>query len=379
MRIKKHYPLFKEWGLLLSYATMAFFFFYSGIWTHQAPGVLLRIVFIVWLFTVMLLSSFAIVRHADVLADELGEPYGTLILTLSITSIEVMMISALMLQGDNPTIARDTMFSVVMIILGGIFGYCLLSGGFKFHEQQFNLKGGQAFLGLILPLSVLSLVMPTVTEAGGYGFFSPVHATMMVVLSVGTYGIFLAAQTRWYREFFLEESLFPSEENMRELALPLRKKLPLISYHSLFLLLYIPPLMLFSKKLAFLLEVKKQNSAYLLAEPTRESLHGLVVAVLILAPEGLAAIKAARNNHMQRSINVLLGSVLSTIGLTVPAALGIGLLIGQPVHLGLDFPSITLLCVTLGSCIITFSQGQTNVLQGCIHLLLFVVYIFLMF
>lgn len=339
----------------------------------------MRSFFVLWLFVVMLISAFSIVRHADVLAEELGEPYGTLILTLSITSIEVMMISALMLQGGNPTIARDTMFSVVMIVLGGIFGCCLLVGGFRFHEQHFNLKGGQAFLGLILPLSVLSLVLPTVTEAGGLGFFSPLHSLMMVVLSISIYAIFLAVQTRWYREFFLEKPLIPIEENTREVALPFNKKAPCIFYHGFFLLTYIPPLILLSKKLAFFLEAKQANSTYLLAEPTRGALHGLVVALLVLSPEGLAAIESARKNHMQRSINVLLGSVLSSIGLTVPAALAIGLFIGQPVHLGLDFPSIVLLFVTLGSCIITLAQGQTNVLQGCVHLLLFVVYIFLMF
>ena len=150
-------------------------------------------------------------------------------------------------------------------------------------------------------------------------------------------------------------------------------------YSAFFLLTYIPPLILLSKKLAFFLEAKQANSVYLLPEPTREALHGLVVALLVLSPEGLSAIESARKNHMQRSINVLLGSVLSSIGLTVPAALAIGLFIGQPVHLGLNFPSITLLLVTLASSMITLGQGQTNVLQGCVHLLLFLVYMFLMF
>ena len=379
MPFKKCKPLFQEWPLLVSYGTMILFLLYSNIWMAEVPELVIRAFFIVWILTAILFSSFSIVRHADVIADELGEPYGTLILTLSMTCIEVMMISALMLQGNNPTLARDTMFSVIMIVLGGIFGYCLLIGGFKFHEQQFNLKGGKAFLGLILPLSLLSLVMPTVTKTGGVGFFSPLHAIMMVILSLALYGIFLAAQTHWYREFFLEEPLFVVEENTKELALPFQKKAPRVFYHSLFLLLYIFPIMLLSKKLAFLLEMRRHGMPHFLPEATRGALHGLVVATLILAPEGLAAIEAARKNHMQRSINLLFGSVLSTIGLTVPAALAIGLFIGQPVHLGLDPASVTLLAVTLGSCILTFSQSQTNVLQGCVHLLLFGVYILLMF
>lgn len=379
MMLKKFHPFFQEWPLLLVYGTMALFFFYGDLWTHDIFSLGTRGFFILWIFVAILLSSFAIVRHADVLADELGEPYGTLILTLSMTGIEVMMISALMLQGNSATLPRDTMFSVIMIVLGGIFGYCLLAGGFKFHEQQFNLKGGKAFLGLILPLSLLSLVMPSVTPSGGIGFFSPLHAFMMVILSLTIYGIFLAVQTRWYREFFLEEPLFLVEENTKELALPFEKKAPRIFLHACILLIYIFPIMLLSKKLAFLLEMKQRGMPHLLPEATRSALHGLVVAILILAPEGLTAIKAARKNHMQRSINLLFGSVLSTIGLTVPAALAIGLFIGQPVHLGLDPASVTLLAVTLGSCMLTFSQSQTNVLQGCVHLLLFGVYILLMF
>ncbi|MFI0348550.1 MAG: calcium:proton antiporter [Chthoniobacterales bacterium] len=379
LRRSLRHPLFQEWPLLLVYGTMGLFLIYSNVWIPEVPGLAARGCFILWIFVAILFSSFAIVRHADVLADELGEPYGTLILTLSMTGIEVMMISAMMLQENNPTLPRDTMFSVIMIVLGGIFGYCLLAGGFKFHEQQFNLKGGKSFLGLILPLSVLALVMPSVTPSGSIGFFSPLHAITMVILSLTIYGIFLVVQTHWYREFFLEEPLFLVEENTAELALPFEKKAPRVFFHSFFLLVYIFPIVLLSKKLAFLLEMKRHGMPHILPEATRGALHGLVVAILILAPEGLAAIEAARKNHMQRSINLLFGSVLSTIGLTVPAALAIGLFIGQPVHLGLEPASVTLLAVTLGSCILTFSQSQTNVLQGCVHLLLFGVYILLMF
>jgi Ca2+:H+ antiporter len=315
----------------------------------------------------MLLASFAVVRHADHLAEQLGEPYGTLILTLAVTSIEVMMISALMMNGNNPTLARDTMFSVVMIVLGGLLGVALLTGGLRFREQQFNLKGVNSFLGLILPLSVLSLVMPNFTRSGGPNTFSTFHAASMVLLSLIIYVVFLAVQTRRHREFFNETDWNPGEKEEEH---PTKRSVPL---GSLLLILHLIPVVLLSKQLAHLLEFGVHGGGL------PEELGGMVVAILILAPEGLSAIQAATRNQMQRSVNVLLGSVLATICLTVPAALAISLISGKPVQLGLSESSMVLLGVTLGSCLITFGQGQTNILQGFVHLLLFAAYIVLMF
>ncbi|MFZ4716563.1 MAG: calcium:proton antiporter, partial [Chthoniobacterales bacterium] len=150
----------REWVLLAGYGTTGVFLIKGHDWLGSNPGTLFGWVLFLWLFAVMLGASFAVVRHADHLAEMLREPVGTIILTLAVTSIEVMMISALMLNGNNPTLARDTMFSVVMVVLGGLLGTALLTGGLKFGEQNFNLKGVNSFLGLILPLSVLSLVLP---------------------------------------------------------------------------------------------------------------------------------------------------------------------------------------------------------------------------
>jgi len=352
--------------LLAGYATTVIFLLNGKAWLATTPSFLFGSILFVWLFATMLLSSFAVVRHADHLAEQLREPYGTLILTLAVTSIEVMMISALMLSGKNPTLARDTMFSVVMIVLGGLLGLALLLGGLRFREQQINLKGVNSFLGLILPLSVLSLMMPNFTKTGGDGMFSPLHAFSMVMLSLVIYGVFLAIQTSRHREFFNEADWEPgSEAEHHASGSPL--------FHTLLLLLYLLPIVLLSKQMAHLLEYGVHGGG-LPAE-----LGGLVVAILILAPEGLSAIQSASRNQMQRSINVLLGSVLATIGLTVPAALAISLFTGCPVHLGLSASSMVLLGVTLGSCLITFGQGQTNILQGFVHLLLFAAYIVLMF
>jgi len=356
----------REWVLLAGYGTTGVFLLKGHDWLGSNPGTLFGWVLFLWLFAVMLGASFAVVRHADHLAEMLREPVGTIILTLAVTSIEVMMISALMLNGNNPTLARDTMFSVVMVVLGGLLGTALLTGGLKFGEQNFNLKGVNSFLGLILPLSVLSLVLPNFTRTGGQGMFSTIHASSLILLSLIIYVVFLAVQTMRHRHFFHEIDREPpkkSEHGTRGSA----------AGESLLLILHLVPVVLLSEELAHLLDYRVREGGL----PTE--LVGLVVAVLILAPEGMAAIKAATRNQMQRSVNVLLGSVLATISLTVPAAMAIGILFGRPVLLGLPGSYMTLLAVTLGSCFITFGQGQTNILQGFIHLLLFAAYIVLMF
>jgi len=365
-----HHPIVhfvkREWVLLSSYGTTTAFMLNQHTWLGNDPGALTGLLLFVWLFTVMLLASFSVVRHADHLAEQLREPLGTLILTLAVTSIEVMMISALMLNGNNPALARDTMFSVVMVVLGGLLGVALLTGGIRFGEQNFNLKGVNSFLGLILPLSLFSLVLPNFTKTGGYGMFSQLHAVSLMLLSLIIYGVFLAVQTRFHREFFNEAGWSPSDSGE---TMPRQS----ISLESFLLILHLIPVVLLSKQLAHLLDFRIHSSGL------PPDLVGLVVAILILAPEGLAAIQSAARNQMQRSVNVLLGSVLATISLTVPAALAISLICGKPLILGLAPPSMTLLAVTLGTCIVTFGQGQTNILQGFVHLLLFAAYIVLMF
>jgi len=363
-------PLFallrREWVLLLGYGTTVAFLIKGDAWLGTNPGLGLGWVLFLWLFAVMLAASFSVVRHADHLAEMLREPLGTIILTIAVTSIEVMMISALMLNGDNPALARDTMFSVVMVVLGGLLGAALLTGGLKFGEQNFNLKGVNSFLGLILPLSVLSMVLPNFTRTGGDGMFSTLHSVSLILLSLIIYGVFLAVQTSRHREFFNETDAAPA-------ALESHGGHGSVASESLLLILHLVPVVLLSKQLAHLLDYRVRGGGL----PVE--LVGLVVAILILAPEGLAAMKASARNQMQRSVNVLLGSVLATIGLTVPAALAIGIITGKPIHLGLSNSYMTLLAVTLGSCFITFGQGQTNILQGFVHLLLFAAYIVLMF
>ena len=323
------------------------------------------------IFAVMLWLAFGVVHHAECLAVKLGEPFGTLILTLAVVSIEVVMICALMLNGsENPTLARDTMFSVLMIVLNGMLGITLLIGGVRHHRQVFNLEGARSYLIVLSCLAFLALVLPTFTRAGGVGSASPMVFGFVAIASVGLYGIFLFLQSTRHRDFFQH----PSEEEEEGGGhghghLETRST----AYHSIFLVLSLLPIVLLSKKIALLLEFG------ISALHAPQALVGFVVALLVLAPEGLAACKAALQNTLQRTVNIVLGSASATIGLTVPAALCISALTGQHIILGLAPVELVLLLATFFSSVLVFAGNRTNMLAGAVHLVLFAAYAVLIF
>ena len=360
-------PLWRdEWPLLFVWASALVWMLHGKAWIAGLSSPLAAAGFLVWVCLAILLAAFAVVRHADVLAERFGEPYGTMILTFAVISLEVFMISALMLEGGQPTLARDTMYSVIMIVLAGMVGLCLLLGGIKFHEQFFNLRGAGSYLSMIIPLAAIGLVLPDFTRSGAQQSFSPAHAVALVILSVAIYAVFLLMQTSRHRGFFTAtedvEELHPHVDSTRSSAL-----------HGALLVIYIVPVIILAKKLAGVLDFTTQISGLPVA------FGGLIVAALILAPEGLAAIQSALKNQLQRSVNVLLGSVLATIGLTIPAALAISLYTGHAIVLGLDPAEVTMLLIVLAVSMLTFGQGRTNMLQGAVHLLIFGVYLFLIF
>ena len=323
------------------------------------------------IFAVMLSLSFGVVHHAECLAVKLGEPYGTLILTLSVISIEVVMICALMLNGaENPMLARDTMFSVLMIVLNGMLGITLLLGGLRHHRQVFNLEGARSYLIVILCLAFLALVLPTFTKSGGVGSASPMVFGFIALASIGLYGIFLYLQSTSHRDFFQH----PEEDGEAVLDdghahLETRST----TYHAVFLVLSLLPIVLLSKKVAIVLEFG------ISALHAPQALAGFVVALLVLAPEGLAACKAALQNTLQRTVNIVLGSALATIGLTVPAALAISGITGRHIILGLGPVELVLLIATFFSSVLVFAGNRTNMLAGAVHLVLFAAYAVLIF
>jgi len=320
-----------------------------------------------WLFAATLASAMRVVHHADNLAGQLGEPYGTLVLTLSITAIEVISITAIMLHGDNnPTLARDTLFAVTMIVLNGMVGLSLLLGGWRHREQQYNLQGANAYLGVVIPLGILALVMPNYTVYPQKTLTFAQEA-FLAVICAGLYIAFLALQTRRHRAYFA------ATEDDDEASSVMHGGVARTTFHALFLLAYMVPVVYLAEKLAHPVDYVVET----LGKPA--ALAGLVMAVLVATPEGIGAVRAARGNHMQRSVNIFLGSVLSTIGLTIPAILIISHLTGHPIELGLQHTDLVLFLLTLTVSLVTFSSGHTNVLQGAVHLILFAAYLFYMF
>jgi Ca2+:H+ antiporter len=358
----------REWPLIPVYATAAIFYAFDAALLGGVASAAWAGFVLAWLFAVMTLSAFAVVRHSECLAEIFGEPYGTLILTLAITVIEVMMIAAVMLTGPAvSTTARDTMFAVVMIVFNGMAGLVLLAGGLRYHEQTYNLQGANAFLAVIVPLAVLGLVLPNFTESSPGGTLSTLHEGFLILMSLALYGIFLAIQTLRHRHYFLDD------DHKEEMHAPGGLDLRPAAYHGTLLVLYIVPIVLLSKKIA----VPIDFGVRVLGAPA--ALVGFLVAALILAPESLGAMRATLANQMQRSINLLLGSVLASISLTIPAVLAIALLTDRTVVLGLAPVDVILLLLTLAMATLTYASGRTNILQGAVHLLLFCAYLVLIF
>jgi Ca2+:H+ antiporter len=369
MNAKFFPPLLKsEWFLAVSMATSVIFLI-SGHSLLSRLDVLWRLGFVfTWLFLVILGSALAVVRHADQLARRLGEPYGTLILTLSITSIEVVSISAIMLHGaNNPTLARDTLFAVTMIVLNGMVGLSLLMGGWRHREQQYNLQGANAYLGVIIPLGILALVLPNFTVTTPGPILSFAQEMFLAIISFGLYIAFLALQTRRHRAFFR------SDEDVDSNADTDGDGAKGIVRHALLLAVYMVPVIYLAEQLAPPVDyvVETMNAPAALA--------GLTMAILVATPEAIGAVRAAGENHLQRSVNIFLGSVLSTTGLTIPAILVVSNLTDHPVMLGLQHTDLVLFVLTLALCMVTFSSGRTHVLQGLVHLILFVSYLFFIF
>ncbi|MGZ5842903.1 MAG: calcium:proton antiporter [Xanthobacteraceae bacterium] len=357
-----------EWFLGVSLVTCAIFAV-SGerIFDRLDNPLWLAAVFL-WLFGVVAVSAVAVARHADRLAELLGEPYGTLVMTLCVTAIEVLSISAVMLHGDNnPTLVRDTLFAIIMIILGGMVGTSLLAGGFRHREQHYNLQGANAYLTVIIPLALFTLSLPNFTVTTPGPTLSLAQQAFLVFVSIGLYAAFLAIQTGRHRGYFT----LGEDDGGGEKA-PARAGRPLV-WHSASLIAYILPVVFLAEQLA--------NPIDYLIETLHfpQALGGVIIAMLVATPEAIGATRAAVANKVQRSVNIFLGSVLSTIGLTVPIMLAISFFTGREVYLGLESANQLVLAVTLAVSIVTFASGRTNILQGAVHVVLFAAYVMLIF
>jgi len=359
-----------EFPLLIGLGTAAIFFGTGSRLIEIIGHPVTLVVVFLWLFAVILWSAVSVARHADCLAIKLGEPYGTLILTLSAITIEVVMISTAMLHGaNNPTLGRDAIFAVVMIALNGFVGLSLLIGGLRHREQYYNLQGVNSYLNVIMTLAVLGLVLPNFTTTTGGPTFSTEQQIFLIVVTLFLYAIFLLIQTMRHRGYFMES------EQAGIAGIPDHHSLHVQStaFHASMLLLYLIVVILLAEKFAIPLD----NSMEKFGLP--QAFGGAMIAALVLTPEGIGAVQATLRNQLQRSINILLGSVLATIGLTIPAVLTISLITKRPVTLGVQGGNLPLLLLTLAVSVVTFTSRKTNILQGCVHLLLFAVFVLLIF
>ncbi|MBL6458567.1 hypothetical protein JMJ55_24830 [Belnapia sp. T6] len=354
--------------LIAGWGSVGAFQIFGAGWLGGLADPMLAALLFAWLLGVIIWLAFGVVHEAEDLAHRLGEPYGTLILTLSIVIIEVALIAAVMLGAQEaPTLGRDTMFAVLMIVLNGVVGLGLLLGGQRHMEQSHNLRGAAAYLSVIIPLTIIALVLPNFTSSTPDGTLTGLQAGFFSLFTLVLYGIFILLQTGRHRGHFMDAE--EEAENAPPAPPPQGSTWP----HLALLLANILPIVILAKSLAKVLDY---GIAVLGAPP---ALGGVLIAMVVFTPEGISALRAITANQLTRAVNLCLGAATSTLGLTVPAVLVIGLATGQPVVLGLAPAGMVVLVTTLILSALTFSRPRTTTLEGAVHLTLFAVFLVLIF
>jgi Ca2+:H+ antiporter len=311
-------------------------------------------------------TVFAAVYHAEVIAHRVGEPFGTLVLALAVTVIETALIISVMIAApaEKAGLARDTVFAAIMIVCNGIVGVCLLMGGARYREQGFQVQGASAALAVLAVLTSLALILPNFAARELGPLYSTPQLVFAGLVSLVLYGSFVFIQTVRHRDYFL-----PVEGDDQEAhAPPPASGTAVLSF--LLLLVSLVAVVGLAKALTPTVELGIAR----LDVP--KAIVGIVIATLVLLPEGLAAVRAAQSNRLQTSLNLALGSALATIGLTIPAVAAVSIVIGQRLELGLDAKDQLLLALTLLLSVITLGTGRTTVLQGIVHLVIFAVFMF---
>ncbi|NEV00077.1 calcium:proton antiporter [Bradyrhizobium uaiense] len=325
-----------------------------------------------WVFAAVLLvilfgTVFAAVHHAEMIAERIGEPFGTLLLTLAVTIIEVALISTIML-GDTPapTLARDTVFAVVMIVCNGLVGLCIFIGGIRYREQDFQITGANLYLSVLFVLATITLDMPNFTLTAPGPIYSTAQLAVISIVTLLLYAVFLYTQTIRHRDYFVggANEAAAHGEVMSDRMTAISVALLLVSLLAVVLL---------AKKFSLVVDVVTVKIG---APP---AFAGLVVAALILLPESVAAVAAARKNDLQKSINLALGSSIATIGLTVPAVALAAHVLDKELVLGLSNQHMLILLLTFMVSMLTFGTGRTNILFGLVHMVVFAVFVFMVF
>lgn len=330
----------------------------------REPGAALLLV----MGAALIVSVFAAVHHAELVAHRVGEPFGTLVLALAITVIEVALIVSMMLSDGPvvPALARDTLFATVMIICNGVIGLCLWVGALRHHVLEFRVEGTMPALSVLIALTAMTLVLPSLTLTTPGAEYSTSQLVFAGAMSLALYGIFIFVQTVRHRDYFL-----PVGATGDEHVPPPSTSAAVASFVLLcFALVAVVGL---AKSLS-----PAMRSA-LDAVSAPQAVAGIVIALLVLLPETVAAVRAALRNRMQTSLNLALGSALASIGLTIPAVAAVAITLRLDLALGLDPKEMAFLFITLIVATTTLASGRATVLQGAVHLVLFAAFIFLSF
>lgn len=313
-------------------------------------------------------AVLAAVHHAEVIAERVGEPYGTLVLAVAVTVIEVALIVSLMIADDTPNMGlpRDTVYAAVMIILTGMVGLCLFAGSLQHNEQTFSLHGVSAALATLAALAVLTMVLPSFTTSSPGATYSTGQLGFVALVSLLLYAAFVLVQTVRNRDYFLDE-LDPTPDAPGHGKAARQSAL---GWTMLALVASLVAVVLLAKALA------PGITASLDAIGAPEAATGVFIAALVLLPESLAAFRAARANRLQTSLNLAIGSALASIGLTIPVVAVLSLVMGWTLELGLDSREVVLLALALLVSTLSLGTGRTTLLHGAVHLVIFGVFLF---
>jgi Ca2+:H+ antiporter len=315
-------------------------------------------------------SVMAAVHHAEVVAHRVGEPFGTLVLAVAVTVIEASLILSMMFAGgaDAAVVPRDTIYAAIMLICTGVVGACVLVGGMAHYEQSFRVEGANAGLAALIALAALSLVLPSFTTTTDGGTYSTAQLAFVAATSLALWAVFVFIQTVRHRDYFLPAADVSDPE---EHASPPTRREALTSFGLL--LVSLVSVVGLAKTLSPMIE------RAVIVSGAPKAVIGIVIAMLVLLPESWAAVRAARADRLQTSMNLAIGSALACIGLTIPVVAAAAIAFGLPLVLGLEPKDLVMLAVTLLVSTVTLGTGRTHMMQGAVHLVLFAAFLFLAF
>jgi len=352
--------LSKEYALFISLISLVVFTIYEHALAHTSMG---NMIGFFALFAIIIYASLAVAHHAEMLAEKFGEPYGTLILTMSAVTVEVMIIAIMMLQSHSPVLARDTIYAAIMLDINGLLGIAAIIGGLKFGEQPYNVDSSNSYMSMLLVAIGLAMVLPH--------FIGNEHMVafmwFIVFVFILLYVVFTKVQLKNHKYFF--EYIHGDESSTQE-----HNHDDINAwYHSVLLVVYILIIGFLSEILAIFMSNMLQELGLPLA------LGAVGVALISASPELIVAFRSALRNNMQTVINIALGASLATILLTVPSVIIISSVAGLDINLALTPTQGFLLGLTLLVSLVNFNDGETNVLEGFLHFILFIVFAFVLF